>query len=69
MRRFLSTSKRWPRSGWNGWRISAHPKCELWSSAVRSDRPDGPGPGDPNGGEVGDRADLRGGFSTVQLLR
>ena len=40
-RRFLRTSKRWPRSGWNGWRISAHPKCELRSSAVCADRPDG----------------------------
>src|SRR6516162_9005195 len=38
-RRFLSTSKRWPRSGWKGWRISAHPKGELDSGAVRVNRP------------------------------
>ncbi len=37
-RRAFKTSKRWPRSGWNGWRISAHPKCELRSGAVRADR-------------------------------
>ncbi len=40
IRRAFKTSKRWPRSGWNGWRISAHPKCELRSSAVRADRGD-----------------------------
>src|SRR5258707_14051077 len=39
MRRFLSTSKRWPRRGWKGGRISAHPKGELGSNAVRADRP------------------------------
>ena len=40
IRRAFKTSKRWPRSGWNGWRISAHPKCELRSGAVRADRGD-----------------------------
>ena len=49
MRRFLSTSKRRPRSGWKGCRISAHPKGELRSSAVRSDRPDDSGPGGARG--------------------
>ena len=38
IRRAFKTSKRWLRSGWNGWRISAHPKCELRSGAVRADR-------------------------------
>ena len=37
-RRSFKTWKRWPRSGWNGWRISAHPKCDLCSSAVRAGR-------------------------------
>jgi hypothetical protein len=39
-RLFLSTGKRWPRSGWKGWTISVHPKCLLWSSAVCSNRRD-----------------------------
>jgi hypothetical protein len=38
IRRAFKTWKRWPRSGWKGWRISAHPKCELRSGAVRADR-------------------------------
>jgi hypothetical protein len=38
IRRAFKTWKRWPRSGWNGWRISAHPKCDLCSSAVRAGR-------------------------------
>ena len=38
IRRAFKTWKRWPRSGWNGWRTSAHPKCELRSGAVRADR-------------------------------
>jgi len=38
IRRAFKTWKRCPRSGWNGWRISAHPKCELCSGAVRADR-------------------------------
>ena len=38
--RSFKTWKRWPRSGWNGWRISAHPKCDLCSSAVRAGRGD-----------------------------
>ena len=38
IRRAFKTWKRWPRSGWNGWRISAHPKCELRSGAVRAHR-------------------------------
>ena len=40
IRRFLSTGNRWPRSGWYGWRISAHPKCSLCSSAVCVNRRD-----------------------------
>ena len=51
-RRFLSTSKRWPCSGWKGWRISAHPKGELGSSAVRADRPDRIGSDRADGGEI-----------------
>jgi hypothetical protein len=39
-RRSFKTWKRCPRSGWNGWRISAHPKYDLCSSAVRADRRD-----------------------------
>lgn len=65
VRRFLSTSKRRPRSGWKGCRISAHPKGELRSSAVRSNRPDGTGPGGADGGEDCDRADIRGGLPCV----
>jgi len=38
IRRAFKTWKRWPRSGWNGWRISAHPKCDLCSGAVRTGR-------------------------------
>ena len=38
IRRAFKTWKRWPRSGWKGWRISAHPKCDLRSSAVRAGR-------------------------------
>jgi hypothetical protein len=37
-----------------------------WEAEAAGDT-DGAGLGDPNGGEVGDRADLRGGFSEVQL--
>jgi hypothetical protein len=40
IRRAFKTWKRWPRSGWNGWRISAHPKGELHSCAVRAGRGD-----------------------------
>ena len=40
IRRAFKTWKHWPRSGWNGWRISAHPKCDLCSSAVRAGRRD-----------------------------
>src|ERR1043166_2174394 len=40
VRRSFKTWKRWPRSGWNGWQISAHPKCDLCSSAVRTGRRD-----------------------------
>src|SRR6266567_806552 len=36
IRRAFKTWKHWPRSGWNGWRISAHPKCELRSGSRRS---------------------------------
>jgi hypothetical protein len=38
IRRAFNTWKRWPRSGWNGWRISTQPKCDWLSSAVRSGR-------------------------------
>ena len=40
IRRAFKTWKRWPRSGWKGWRISAHPKCDLSSSAVCAGRRD-----------------------------
>ena len=40
IRRAFNTWKRWPRSGWNRWRISAHPKCDLPSGAVSADRRD-----------------------------
>src|SRR5438128_5348780 len=50
VRRSFKTWKRWLRSGWNGWRISAHPKCSLCSSAVRVDRPDGAGSVHPASG-------------------
>jgi len=63
-RHFLSTSKRWPRSGWKGWRISAHPKSELGSSAVRVDRPIDPGPGGPGSVKADPGTDLRSGLST-----
>src|SRR5262249_48643702 len=53
MRRFLSTSKRRPRNGWTGWRISDHPKGELGSSAVRTDRPFRVGSIHPAGGDAG----------------
>src|SRR5438309_1345359 len=46
-RRSFKTWKRWPRSGWDGWRISAHPKCDLCSSAVRADRRDAQRPSFP----------------------
>src|ERR1019366_6063940 len=52
-RRFLSTSNRWPRNGWKGWRISTHPKGELGSSAVRTDRPHSGGSVNPTGGATG----------------
>src|ERR1019366_8950770 len=52
-RRFLSTSNRWPRNGWKGWRISTHPKGELGSSAVRTDRPNRVGSVNPTGGAAG----------------
>jgi hypothetical protein len=38
IRRAFKTWKRWPRSGWNRWRISAHPKCDWPSGAVRAGR-------------------------------
>jgi hypothetical protein len=38
IRRAFKTWKRWPRSGWKGWWISAHPKCDLSSSAVCAGR-------------------------------
>jgi RNA-directed DNA polymerase len=37
-RRVLRTGKRWPLSGWNGCRTSAHPKDSLPTWVVRADR-------------------------------
>src|SRR5262249_14936055 len=66
-RRFLSTSKRWPCMGWKGWRISAHPKSKLGSSAVRVDRPDASGPGGADRSQDRAGTDFRGGFGTKCL--
>ena len=68
MRRFFSTWKRWPRSGWNGWRISAHPKGELCSSAVRVDRPDGAGSIYPASGDAGSAAAVGSTFSATAMV-
>ena len=66
-RRFLSTSKRWPRRGWNGWRISAQPKCDLRSGAVRADRPFYKRPRGANRSQDRAGADLRGRYGTKCL--